>query len=84
MFLPNKKGYAIAVFVTDSGYGMVETEKIIADISEIVHNSFMLSEMVMGEYENKRQLRQLKNRVFLPVINGFSVRLTVCRQQLES
>ncbi len=36
IFLPNKDGYAIAVFISDSGYGMAETEQIIADISEIV------------------------------------------------
>lgn len=36
VFLPNKQGYAIAVFIADSGYGMADTEKIIADISEIV------------------------------------------------
>lgn len=36
VFLPDKRGYAIAVFIADSGYGMRETEKIIADISEIV------------------------------------------------
>lgn len=39
VFLPNKQGYAIAVFIADSGYDMIETEKIIADISEIVFQS---------------------------------------------
>ena len=34
--LPNGHSYAIAVFVADSAYDMAETEKIIADISEIV------------------------------------------------
>ncbi len=36
VFLPNGSEYAIAVFVSDSGYGMTDTEQIIADISEIV------------------------------------------------
>ena len=36
IYLPNKTGYAIAVFVADSAYDMTETSKIIADISEIV------------------------------------------------
>ncbi|MDE5878109.1 MAG: class A beta-lactamase [Muribaculaceae bacterium] len=36
VFLPNRDGYAIAVFISDSAYGMAETEQIIADISEIV------------------------------------------------
>ncbi|MDE5795715.1 MAG: class A beta-lactamase-related serine hydrolase, partial [Muribaculaceae bacterium] len=40
IFLPNRDGYAIAVFISDSGYGMVETEQIIADISEIVFKGF--------------------------------------------
>ncbi len=50
LFLPNKQGYAIAVFVADSGYGMAETEKIIADISEIVFQSLMKQETINGEY----------------------------------
>lgn len=36
IFLPDRSGYGIAVFISDSGYGMAETEQIIADISEIV------------------------------------------------
>ncbi|MDE6097556.1 MAG: class A beta-lactamase [Muribaculaceae bacterium] len=36
VFLSNNTGYAIAVFVADSAYGMAETSKIIADISDIV------------------------------------------------
>lgn len=39
VFLPDEQGYAIAVFIADSGYGMAETEKIIADISGIVFNN---------------------------------------------
>lgn len=39
IFMPNKTGYAIAVFVADSPYDMAETAKIIADISEIVFKS---------------------------------------------
>lgn len=42
IFMPNKTGYAIAVFVADSAYDMAETSKIIADISEIVFRSLML------------------------------------------
>ncbi len=34
--MPDGHGYSIAVFVADSAYNMAETEKIIADISEIV------------------------------------------------
>lgn len=52
VFLPNKQGYAIAVFIADSGYSMQETEKMIADISEIVFKSLMMQEAVMGEYED--------------------------------
>lgn len=44
VFLPNKQGYAIAVFIADSGYGMQETEKMIADISRIVFQSLMMSD----------------------------------------
>lgn len=40
VFLPDGQGYSIAVFIADSGYGMAETEKIIADISGIVFNNF--------------------------------------------
>ena len=36
IYLPDKTGYAIAVFIADSAYDMTETSKIIADISEIV------------------------------------------------
>ncbi len=43
VFLPNRQGYAIAVFIADSGYDMSETEKLIAQISEIVFNSFINS-----------------------------------------
>lgn len=50
VFLPNKQGYSIAVFIADSGYGMADTEKIIADISEIVFQSLMMQEKVIGEY----------------------------------
>ncbi len=39
VFLPNRHGYAIAVFVADSAYDMESTEKIIADISDIVFRS---------------------------------------------
>ncbi len=53
VFLPNKQGYAIAVFVADSGYDMAETENIIADISEIVFQSLMMLETVIGEYEDR-------------------------------
>ena len=53
VFLPNKQGYAIAVFVADSGYDMNGTEKIIADISGIVFQSLMMQETVIGEYEDK-------------------------------
>lgn len=41
IYLPDKTGYAIAVFVADSAYDMTETSKIIADISEIVFKSLM-------------------------------------------
>lgn len=44
VFLPNKQGYAIAVFVADSGYDTSMTEKIISDISEIVFRSLMMQE----------------------------------------
>lgn len=50
VFLPNKQGYAIAVFIADSGYGMAETEKMIADISEIVFKSLLKQNSVIGEY----------------------------------
>ena len=50
VFLPNKQGYAIAVFIADSGYGMTETEKMIADISEIAFKSLMMQNNVIGEY----------------------------------
>ena len=36
VFLPGGRGYAIAVFIADSAYDMVCTEKMIADISGIV------------------------------------------------
>ncbi len=39
VFLPNGRGYAIAVFIADSAYDMARTEKIIADISKIVYQS---------------------------------------------
>ena len=39
IFLSDKTGYAIAVFVADSAYDMAETSKIIADISDIVFSS---------------------------------------------
>lgn len=39
IFLSDGRGYSIAVFVSDSAYGIPETERIIADVSEIV---FML------------------------------------------
>lgn len=52
VLLPNKQGYAIAVFIADSGYSMPETEKMIADISEIVFKSLMMQEAVLGEYKN--------------------------------
>ncbi len=52
IFLPNKQGYSIAVFIADSGYGMAETEKMIADISEIVFKSLMMQNSFIGEYEN--------------------------------
>lgn len=41
IYLPDKTGYAIAVFVADSAYDMTETSKIIADISEIVFKSLI-------------------------------------------
>lgn len=53
VFLPNKQCYTIAVFVADSGYDMTETEKIIADISEIVFRHLMIQESVIGKFENK-------------------------------
>ncbi len=37
IFLPDNKGYAIAVLVADSAYDMKETSKIISDISGIVY-----------------------------------------------
>ena len=40
IFLPNKQGYAIAVLIADSAYDMPETERLIAQISEIVFRSF--------------------------------------------
>lgn len=36
VFISDQEGYAIAVFVADSAYDMAHTEKLIADISEIV------------------------------------------------
>lgn len=39
VFLPDDQGYAIAVFIADSGYDMQETERLVADISEIVFKS---------------------------------------------
>ena len=50
VFLPNKQGYAISVFIADSGYGMADTEKMIADISEIVFQSLMMQNSVIGGY----------------------------------
>lgn len=41
IYLPDKTGYAIAVFVADSAYDMTQTSKIIADISEIVFKSLI-------------------------------------------
>ncbi|MDE6859744.1 MAG: class A beta-lactamase [Duncaniella sp.] len=41
IYLPDKTGYAIAVFVADSAYDITETSKIIADISEIVFKSLI-------------------------------------------
>jgi beta-lactamase class A len=40
--LPNGHNYSIAVFIKDSGYDMMQTEKMIADISEIVLNAITL------------------------------------------
>lgn len=36
--LPNGRSYSIAVFIENSGYDMLQTEEIIAKISEIVYN----------------------------------------------
>ncbi|MDE7119244.1 MAG: class A beta-lactamase, partial [Muribaculaceae bacterium] len=41
VFMPDGQGYAIAVFIADSGHNMSETEKMIADISEIVFKQLM-------------------------------------------
>ncbi len=41
VFLPEGKGYAIAVFIADSACDMAETETMIADISEIVFRFLM-------------------------------------------
>lgn len=38
--LPNGKSYYIAVFIKDSAHSQEDTEKIIANISEIVYNHF--------------------------------------------
>lgn len=40
VFRPDGTGYALSVFIADSAYDMAGTAKIIADISEIVYNSF--------------------------------------------
>lgn len=40
VMLPDGRSYAIAVFVTDSGYSLERTEDIISHVSEIVWNSF--------------------------------------------
>ncbi len=40
--LPDGHNYSIAVFIKDSGYDMMQTEKMIADISEIVLNAITL------------------------------------------
>lgn len=37
VFLPNGEGYSISVFLSDSAYDMVATEKMIGDISSIVY-----------------------------------------------
>lgn len=37
VFLSNNHGYAIAVFIADSAYDMETTERMIADISEIIY-----------------------------------------------
>ena len=36
MLLPDGRGYAVAVFIADSACGMEETERMIADISDII------------------------------------------------
>ena len=36
VFLPDGRGYAVAVFIADSACGMEETERMIADISDII------------------------------------------------
>lgn len=38
VFLNDLSGYSLAVFISDSGYDMGTTEKIIADISSIIFN----------------------------------------------
>ncbi|MDE5705453.1 class A beta-lactamase [Muribaculum sp.] len=39
VFLPNGGGYAVAVFVSDSARNMEDTERMIADISDIIFRS---------------------------------------------
>lgn len=53
VFMPDGQGYAVAVFVADSGYDMPKTEKIIADISRIVFQSLTTEASATGEFENK-------------------------------
>ena len=51
--MPDGQGYAVAVFVADSGYDMPKTEKIIADISRIVFQSLTTEASATGEFENE-------------------------------
>lgn len=37
IFLPENRGYAVAVFIADSAYDIESTERMIADISEIIY-----------------------------------------------
>lgn len=39
VFLPDGRGYAVAVFISDSARGMKETEQMIADISAIIYTN---------------------------------------------
>lgn len=40
VFLPDNRGYAIVVFISDSANDMETTEKMIADISEIIYDYY--------------------------------------------
>lgn len=74
IFIPNKTGYAIAVFVADSAYDMAETSRMIAKISEIVYNSLTQQNSIIGEYESDGSTLRItkeSNKKYKVTINLF-------------